>query len=254
MVASYGVETASITNNDATGIGGGIQSSAEEKPFAMEQPDNIVDSGSSGSGNARRDAQFRPGALSGTTRRILAVVGGVLTYANLALQGKEGLCSLPKRGWPLDYYSNFYGHESYHWSSLLVDMAIAALMLVAAGWVVETWSRRRFRIGLPTYVGLTCVAGILAVGIYAGIVSFCGRAAPGENGEVALYFNAISDSILGRRLDFRIYGDDAWEYIPYSVLFLGIGCIVYATGKVLLFPFRILTPSPFRLRTFRHRA
>ena len=179
----------------------------------------------------------------------------MLGYANLVLQGTEGsgggLCSLPQRGWPLAYYSNFYnfyGYESHDWGSLTIDVVTAAVMLAATGWVVESWVRRRYRITLPAVVGLTCVAGILAVGIYSGIISFSRGAAPGGDCAVRHYFRAISESILGRRLQFDMYGDDWWEYIPYSVLLFGIGCIVCAAGRVLLLPFKILTPGPFRWR------
>jgi hypothetical protein len=178
----------------------------------------------------------------------LAAVGGVLVYANLVLYGQVGLCSIPERGWPLDYYTNFYGYESYRWSSLLINIAIAALMLAATGWVIESWSRRRFRLSPATWVGLTCVAGILGIGVYSGIIDLGGKAPPGEDGEVALYFDAISSSILGRPLWFRIHGDYACEYVLYSVLLLGLGCIVCAVGKVLVLPLRILTPGPFRWR------
>lgn len=127
-------------------------------------------------------------------------------------------------------------------------MATAALMLAATGWVVESWVRRGFCFTLPTLVGLTSVAGIVAVGVYSGIVSFSSWAARGEDCVVAQYFQAISNSILGESLHFRIYGDDWWEYFPFSVLLLGIVCVVYAAGKVLLLPFKILTPGPLRWR------
>lgn len=176
------------------------------------------------------------------------MVGAILGYANLVLRETEGLGSLPQRGWPLAYYSNFYGYESYDWGSLPIDVVTAAVMLAATGWVVESWVRRRCHLTLPTIVGLTCVTGILTVGIYSGIISFSQWAAPGEDCAVRHYFEAISESILGRSLCFEMYGDGSWEYIPYSVLLFGIGCIVYAAGRVLLFPLKILTPGPFRWR------
>ena len=113
---------------------------------------------------------------------------------------------------------------------------------------VESWVRRGFRFSLPTLVGLTCVAGIIAVGVYSGIVSFSSWAALGEDCVVAQYFQAISDSILGESLRFRIYGDNWWEHLPLSILLLGIVCVLYAAGRVLLLPFKILTPGPFRWR------
>jgi len=212
----------------------------------MEQSDNHPEL--TQTGDPPPDAPIKRPMLSTATLRLLIGLGAVLVYANIAVYDTHGLCSMPRRGWPFSVYSNFYGWESYDWPNLLANLVTAVLMLLSTGWIIEGWVQHRFRFTLPALFGSMIIAGALAAGSYLGIISFSQRRALGEDSEVARCFQAVVHGLLGRQCEFRIYGDYWWEYIPFSILIFGIACILYAGGKVLLLPFKILTPGPFRWR------
>jgi hypothetical protein len=71
---------------------------------------------------------------------------------------------------------------------------------------------------------------------------------PGEKSQLALAFTGVSQELLGRALTFDIYGDYWWEYVPYSLLFLGLFLTIYAAGRIFLLPLKLLSPGPFRWR------
>jgi hypothetical protein len=183
--------------------------------------------------------------LHRATCGILGLMSGSLGYANLVCH-HQLFGDITGYGWPVEVYSSFFGHESFNYRALFANLLIATLMLAATAWVVETWVRRRFRFGIPSLLGMVVVAGVVACCIYCGIISWANHSMPGEESQFAFGFAGVSQELLGTTLTFDIYGDYWWEYGPYSVLFLGLCLTVYAVGRILLLPLKILSPGPFR--------